>query len=77
MPDDDLIRLLHSLCCTKFKLLNKEPDNKVISKGDKFRWGGACGVAQQGHQQVQVGRGLWCGTRSRLRPKGAEHPYRD
>ena len=41
LQDDDLTRLLHSLCCTKFKLLNKDPDTKTINKGDKFRWAAA------------------------------------
>lgn len=39
LQDDDLNRLLHSLCCTKFKLLNKAPESKTISKGDTFRCG--------------------------------------
>lgn len=43
MQEEDLVRLLHSLCLQKFKLLNKDPDNKVINKNDKFRC--ACATA--------------------------------
>lgn len=36
LPEEDVSRLLHSLSCAKYKLLNKEPANKVIGKADKF-----------------------------------------
>ena len=36
MPDEDLKRTLHSLACAKFRVLNKEPANKSINKGDVF-----------------------------------------
>jgi hypothetical protein len=39
LPDDDLIRLLHSLACAKYKLLLKEPAGKTISKSDVFKCG--------------------------------------
>ncbi|GAX75998.1 hypothetical protein CEUSTIGMA_g3441.t1 [Chlamydomonas eustigma] len=34
--EDDNTRTLHSLACAKFKILLKEPSNKVIAKTDKF-----------------------------------------
>uniref|UniRef100_A0A803NQI5 Cullin family profile domain-containing protein n=1 Tax=Cannabis sativa TaxID=3483 RepID=A0A803NQI5_CANSA len=30
--NDDLVRLLHSLSCAKYKILNKEPNTKIISR---------------------------------------------
>ncbi|GFH16576.1 CULLIN_2 domain-containing protein [Haematococcus lacustris] len=38
LQDDDTLRLLHSLSCGKYKLLNKEPATKTINKADKFRF---------------------------------------
>jgi cullin 1 len=35
--DDDLVRLLHSLSCAKYKLLLKEPAGKTINKSDTFK----------------------------------------
>ncbi|KAL5711512.1 Cullin-1 [Ranunculus cassubicifolius] len=36
LTDDDVIRLLHSLSCAKYKILNKEPNTKTISQKDMF-----------------------------------------
>lgn len=36
VPDEDLPRVLGSLCLAKHKLLIKEPDSRTISKTDKF-----------------------------------------
>ncbi|KAL5709552.1 Cullin-1 [Ranunculus cassubicifolius] len=36
LTDDDIVRLLHSLCCAKYKILNKEPNTKSISTKDSF-----------------------------------------
>ncbi|KAE9602152.1 putative cullin protein, neddylation [Lupinus albus] len=36
--DDDVIRLLHSLSCAKYKILNKEPNTKTISSTDYFEF---------------------------------------
>jgi cullin 1 len=38
LSDDDVIRLLHSLSCAKYKILNKEPNNKSISPNDVFEF---------------------------------------
>ncbi|EOX95872.1 Cullin 1-like protein [Theobroma cacao] len=38
MEDDDLVRLLHSLPCAKYKILGKEPKTKHISKTDSFQF---------------------------------------
>lgn len=35
---DDLVRLLHSLSCAKYKILNKEPNTKTISPTDTFEF---------------------------------------
>ncbi|XP_028123993.1 cullin-1-like [Camellia sinensis] len=36
LTDDDVVRLLHSLSCPKYKILNKEPNNKTISPTDPY-----------------------------------------
>jgi hypothetical protein len=36
LTDEDVTRLLHSLSCAKFKILNKEPSNKTINQNDTF-----------------------------------------
>ena len=36
LPDDDVMRSLHSLSCAKYKILSKTPEGKVISKTDTF-----------------------------------------
>ncbi|XP_040861298.1 cullin-1 isoform X2 [Glycine max] len=38
LSDDDVIRLLHSLSCAKYKILNKEPSTKTISSTDYFEF---------------------------------------
>ncbi|GER55913.1 cullin 1 [Striga asiatica] len=38
LPDDDVIRLLHSLSCAKHKILNKEPNTRTISPSDVFEF---------------------------------------
>ncbi|XP_042463640.1 cullin-1-like [Zingiber officinale] len=38
LGDDDVIRLLHSLSCAKYKILNKEPNTKSISSNDVFEF---------------------------------------
>ena len=36
LPEEDLIRTLHSLACAKYKLLRKTPDNRTVAVGDTF-----------------------------------------
>ncbi|KAL9229009.1 hypothetical protein vseg_004527 [Gypsophila vaccaria] len=36
LADEDLIRVLHSLSCAKYKILKKEPSSKSISQTDHF-----------------------------------------
>ncbi|AQK42185.1 Cullin-1 [Zea mays] len=38
LSDDDVVRLLHSLSCAKYKILNKEPANRSISPNDVFEF---------------------------------------
>ncbi|KAG5628227.1 hypothetical protein H5410_013445 [Solanum commersonii] len=38
LSDDDVVRLLHSLSCAKYKILNKEPSTKIISPTDVFEF---------------------------------------
>ncbi|KAF8401516.1 hypothetical protein HHK36_012456 [Tetracentron sinense] len=38
LTDDDVVRLLHSLSCAKYKILNKEPTTKTISPTDYFEF---------------------------------------
>ena len=38
LSDDDVVRLLHSLSCAKYKILTKEPANKSISPNDVFEF---------------------------------------
>ncbi|KAF7848304.1 hypothetical protein BT93_L2113 [Corymbia citriodora subsp. variegata] len=38
LTDDDVGRLLHSLSCAKYKILNKEPNTKTISPTDFFEF---------------------------------------
>ncbi|CAD5190749.1 unnamed protein product [Musa acuminata subsp. malaccensis] len=38
LTDDDVIRLLHSLSCAKYKILSKEPNTKSISSSDIFEF---------------------------------------
>lgn len=36
LADDDVLRLLHSLSCSKYKILVKEPNTKTVSPKDSF-----------------------------------------
>lgn len=36
LTDEDIVRLLHSLSCAKYKLLNKEPSTKAVAATDAF-----------------------------------------
>ncbi|KZV24389.1 cullin-1 [Dorcoceras hygrometricum] len=38
LSDDDVVRLLHSLSCAKYRILNKEPNTKTISPTDVFEF---------------------------------------
>ncbi|KAF8035286.1 hypothetical protein BT93_C1342 [Corymbia citriodora subsp. variegata] len=38
LTDDDVVRLLHSLSCAKYKILNKEPNTKSIASTDHFEF---------------------------------------
>lgn len=38
LGDDDLVRLLHSLSCAKYKMLTKVPNTKSISPNDNFEF---------------------------------------
>ncbi|KAF8111551.1 hypothetical protein N665_0074s0080 [Sinapis alba] len=38
LSHEDLVRVLHSLSCSKYKILNKEPASKTISKTDSFEF---------------------------------------
>ncbi|KAG6647804.1 hypothetical protein I3843_07G101200 [Carya illinoinensis] len=38
LTHDDLVRLLHSLSCAKYKILNKEPNTKTILQTDNFEF---------------------------------------
>ncbi|KAK8693848.1 hypothetical protein V6N13_071415 [Hibiscus sabdariffa] len=38
LTHEDLVRLLHSLSCAKYKILSKEPNTKTISQSDSFEF---------------------------------------
>ncbi|CAM6011614.1 unnamed protein product [Sphagnum balticum] len=38
LTDEDIMRLLHSLSCAKYKILNKEPNSKSVSETDSFEF---------------------------------------
>ncbi|KAK4376319.1 hypothetical protein RND71_006996 [Anisodus tanguticus] len=38
LADDDLVRLLQSLSCAKYKILTKEPSNRTVSSTDHFEF---------------------------------------
>ncbi|GMI76049.1 cullin 1, AUXIN RESISTANT 6, INCURVATA 13 [Hibiscus trionum] len=38
LTHEDTVRLLHSLSCAKYKILNKEPSSKSISQSDTFEF---------------------------------------
>ncbi len=41
LPDEDIIRILHSISCGKYRMLAKEPNTKTISKADNFTFNAA------------------------------------
>ena len=36
LPEEDLVRILHSLSCSKYKILAKDPPGKAPGKNDTF-----------------------------------------
>ncbi|XP_054804752.1 cullin-1-like [Prosopis cineraria] len=38
LDHEDIVRVLHSLSCAKYKILSKEPNTKTISKNDSFEF---------------------------------------
>ncbi|XP_039162799.1 cullin-1 [Eucalyptus grandis] len=38
LTDDDVVRILHSLSCAKYRILNKEPNTKSIAPTDHFEF---------------------------------------
>jgi len=38
LPDEDVVKLLHSLSCLKHKVLNKEPNTKTVTQSDYFKF---------------------------------------
>ena len=38
LTHEDVVRLLHSLSCAKYKILSKEPNTKTISPNDSFEF---------------------------------------
>ncbi|PSS14662.1 Cullin-1 like [Actinidia chinensis var. chinensis] len=38
LADDDLVRLLQSLSCAKYKILNKEPNTRTVTPNDYFEF---------------------------------------
>jgi cullin 1 len=38
LADDDLVRLLQSLSCAKYKILNKEPNTRTVTANDYFEF---------------------------------------
>jgi len=38
LTDEDIVRLLHSLACAKYKILNKEPNTKTVAQTDYFEF---------------------------------------
>ncbi|MEI4855993.1 cullin, partial [Klebsiella pneumoniae] len=38
LADDDLVRVLQSLSCAKYKILNKSPSSKTVSSTDYFEF---------------------------------------
>ncbi|CAL8463270.1 g2804 [Coccomyxa elongata] len=41
LPDEDVIRILHSITCGRYRVLAKEPNNKTINKTDNFSFNAA------------------------------------
>lgn len=38
LTDEDIVRLLHSLTCAKYKILNKDPSTRIIGQNDMFEF---------------------------------------
>ena len=38
LSHEDLVRLLHSLSCARYKILVKEPSTKIVSQTDSFEF---------------------------------------
>lgn len=38
LADDDLVRLLQSLSCAKYKILTKEPNSRTVTPSDFFEF---------------------------------------
>jgi cullin 1 len=38
LTDEDIVRLLHSLSCAKYKILNKDPSTKIVGQNDTFEF---------------------------------------
>jgi cullin 1 len=38
LTDEDIVRLLHSLSCAKYKILNKDPNTKAVGQNDSFEF---------------------------------------
>ena len=38
LTHDDVVRLLHSLSCAKYKILTKEPNARTVSATDNFEF---------------------------------------
>lgn len=38
LTDEDIVRLLHSLSCAKYKILNKDPSSKSVGQIDVFEF---------------------------------------
>ena len=38
LTDEDIVRLLHSLSCAKYKILNKDPSTKSVQQNDFFEF---------------------------------------
>lgn len=38
LTDEDIVRLLHSLSCAKYKILNKDPNTKAVGQNDIFEF---------------------------------------
>ena len=38
LTDEDIVRLLHSLSCAKYKILNKDNNTKTVGQTDTFEF---------------------------------------
>lgn len=36
LPEEDIMRIAHSLSCAKYKILNKSPASRIVTKTDVF-----------------------------------------